>query len=166
MDMRRKKRRHMAKKTEERTKTSNKKTQNSWTRGKKKSLQQLHDSIRAKMKSLRRAEWHRCRRKERARKRMAFISNPFGFTKILHGEKRSGHMESSTEEIDAFLKETLKDPNRLRDLEVNTSLITPTPPSMDFDLKEPIWIEIQAVIKKARSGSAPGPNGVPYVVYK
>ena len=44
-------------------------------------------------------------------------------------------MESSTEEIDAFFKETLKDPNRLRDLEVNTSLITPTPPSMDFDLR-------------------------------
>ena len=70
-------------------------------------------------------------------------------------------MESSTEEIDTFLKETLKDPNRLRDLEVNTSLITPTPPSMDFDVKEPTWSEIQTVIKKASSGSAPGPNGVP-----
>ena len=97
---------------------------------------------------------------------MAFISNTFGFTKKLLGEKRSGHKQSSTEEIDAFLKETLKDPNRLRDLEVNTSLITPTPSSMNFDLKEPTWIEIQAVMKKARSGSAPGPNGVPYIVYK
>ena len=132
----------------------------------KKSLQQLCDSIRAKMKSLGRAESHRRRRKERARKRMAFISNPFGFTKELLGEKQSGRMESSTEEIDAFLKETLKDPNRLRDLEVNTSLITPTPPSMNFDLKEPTWIEIQAVMKKARLGSALGPNGVPYIVYK
>ena len=113
------------------------------------------------MKSLRRAEWHRRRRKERARKRMAFISNSFGFAKILLDEKRSANMESSTEEIDAFHKETLKDPNRLRDLEVNTSLITPTPPSMDFVLKEPSWIEIQAVMKKARSGSAPHPKWSP-----
>ena len=49
---------------------------------------------------------------------------------------------------------------------MNTSLITPTPPSMNFDLEEPNWIEIQAVMKKARFGSAPGPNGVPYIVYK
>ena len=118
------------------------------------------------MKSLRRAKWHIRQRKERARKRMAFISNPFSFTKKLLVKKRSGRMESSTEEINAFLKETLKDPNRLRDLEMNTSLITPTPPSTNFDLKEPTWIEIQAVMKKARSGSAPGPNGVPYIVYK
>ena len=75
----------------------------------KKSLQQHRDSIRSKRKSSRRAEWHRRRRKERARKRMAFISIPFGFTKKLLGEKRSGHMESSTEEIYAFLKETLTD---------------------------------------------------------
>ena len=118
------------------------------------------------MKSLHRAEWHRRRRKERARKGMAFISNPYGFTKKLLGEKRNGQIESSTEEIDAFLKETLKDPNRLQDLEENTSLISPTPPSMNFDLKEPTWIEIQAVTKKARSDSAPGSNGVPYIVYK
>lgn len=49
-------------------------------------LRELRDLIRLKMKSLRRAEWHRRRRKERAKKRMAFLSNPFNFTKNLLGE--------------------------------------------------------------------------------
>lgn len=49
-------------------------------------LRELRDLIRLNMKSLRRAEWHRRRRKERAKKRMAFLSNPFNFTKNLLGE--------------------------------------------------------------------------------
>lgn len=40
---------------------------------------------------LRRAEWNRKSGKEKARKRSAFIANPFGFVKKLLGQKRSGH---------------------------------------------------------------------------
>lgn len=35
-----------------------------------------------------------------------------------------------------------------------------------FDESEPQLKEVEDVIKKARAGSAPGPNGVPYKVYK
>ena len=53
-------------------------------------LSDLWDILRKKFISLHRAEWHRRKRRERARKRTAFIVNPFGFTKKLLGKKRSG----------------------------------------------------------------------------
>ena len=35
-----------------------------------------------------------------------------------------------------------------------------------MDVSEPTWQELKEVVEKARSGSAPGPNGIPYIVYK
>ena len=54
-----------------------------------------------------RAEWHRRRRKERARKArkvLAFLASPFGFTKQLLGQKRSGQLTSPKSEIDSYLR--------------------------------------------------------------
>lgn len=45
-------------------------------------------------------------------------------------------------------------------------LINPPTPTIDFNIKVPSWKEIQTVVKAARTSSAPGPNGVPYLVYK
>ena len=118
------------------------------------------------MRSLWRAEWHRQWRKERAQKRLAFISNPYRFTKKLLRVNRSGQRERTTGEINAYLIEMLKDPNRHQELGENTSLVLPVSPSTNFDLKEPTWNKIQSVIRSARLGSALGPNRVPYIVYK
>ncbi|KAI4881123.1 hypothetical protein NFI96_020515 [Prochilodus magdalenae] len=52
-------------------------------------LAELRGVVRERLSTLRRAEWHRRRGRERARKCSAFIANPFGFTKKLLGEKRS-----------------------------------------------------------------------------
>lgn len=46
-------------------------------------LAELQNIIRKKLMTLRRVEWHRRQRRERARKRTAFIADPFGFTKQL-----------------------------------------------------------------------------------
>ena len=35
-----------------------------------------------------------------------------------------------------------------------------------MDVSEPTWKEMKEVVNKARSGSVPGPNGIPYIVYK
>lgn len=56
----------------------------------KQPLVELRNILRKKLMTLRRAEWHRRRGKERARKRTAFISKPFTFTKKLLGDKHSG----------------------------------------------------------------------------
>lgn len=41
----------------------------------------------------------------------------------------------------------------------------PDKPSSEFDLSDPKWKEIKEVLRKARTSSAPGPNGIPYIVY-
>ncbi|CAJ1076456.1 uncharacterized protein LOC119779116 [Xyrichtys novacula] len=129
-------------------------------------LSELRGILRNKLMTLRRAEWHRRRRKERARKRTAFLENPFGFTKQLLGQKRSGQLSCSKAEIDHHLDTTLRDPSREQELGNCQSLIDPPEPMLDFDEREPSWKEIQEVVKKARSSSAPGPSGVPDKVYK
>ena len=49
-------------------------------------LTELRDILRGKIKTLRKAEGHRRRRKERARKGTSFISDPFGFARRLLGD--------------------------------------------------------------------------------
>ena len=47
-----------------------------------------------------------------------------------------------------------------------SGLARPTEPGEPFDLTEPRLSEVEGFLKKARAGSAPGPNGVSYKVYK
>lgn len=129
-------------------------------------LAELRAILRKRLMTLRRAEWHRRRRKERARKRASFIANPFGFTKQLLGQKRDGSLVCSKEEMDLHLQNTYSDPNRQEELGRCDILIDPPPPTKDFDNKEPLLREVEEVVRRARSSSAPGPSGVPYKVYK
>ena len=126
----------------------------------------LRDILRKKLKTLRRAECHRRRRKERARKRAAFISDPFGFARRLLGDKRSGRLECSKTEVDTFLRNTVSDPQRDVDLDENSRILKLKAPEFDFDMKAPTWLEIKNIVFAARSASSPGPSGVPYSVYK
>ena len=66
-----------------------------------------------------------------------FLKDPYAFTKKILGEKQSDYLESTTAEIDFFLHNSLKDPNRDKDLIENTLLIRPETPTRDFGLKEP-----------------------------
>lgn len=70
----------------------------------KQPLVELRNIVWKKLMTLQRAEWHRRRGKERSRKRAASITNPFGFVKQLRGDKCSGHLSCSPEEVDRFLK--------------------------------------------------------------
>ncbi|XP_035990671.1 uncharacterized protein LOC118562404 [Fundulus heteroclitus] len=136
------------------------------TEEEKQPLAELKNILCKKLMTLRRAEWHRRRGRERARKRAAFIANPFGFTKRLLGDKRSGRLECSIEQVNQFLQDTVSDPLRDQELEPNKALISPDPPTTEFNLKEPSLKEVEEVVKAARSASAPGPSGTPYLVYK
>ncbi|XP_057679566.1 uncharacterized protein LOC130908003 [Corythoichthys intestinalis] len=129
-------------------------------------LEELRNILRKKLTTLRRAEWHRRRGRERARKRAAFIANPFRFAKQLLGDKRSGRLECTKEEVNRFLENTISDPLRGQELGPNRALISPAPPTAEFQLTEPSLKEVEEVIKAARSASSPGPSGVPYRVYK
>ncbi|KAK0134731.1 Retrovirus-related Pol polyprotein from type-2 retrotransposable element R2DM [Merluccius polli] len=129
-------------------------------------LAELRHMLRKRLLVLRRAEQHRRRRRERARKRAAFINNPFGFIKELLGQRRSEHLACSKEKVDQHLHGTFSDPSRHQELGQCKVVILPPEPAEAFDLREPLLKEVQEVVRKARSRSAPGPSGTPYKVYK
>ena len=129
-------------------------------------LTELRDILRGKLKTLQRAEGHCWRRKEQAKKRTSFISDPFGFNRRLLGDKRSGRLECSKDRVDSFLKNSFKDPKRDVELGHNDRLIKPKPPEVGFSTTIPSLIEIKSIVLAARSASSPGPSSVPYSVYK
>ncbi len=70
------------------------------------------------------------------------------------------------EDIEQHLRNVHSDPSREVPLGDCSRLEPEDPPETPLDTKEPSLSEVQHVVKKARTGSAPGPNGIPYRVYK
>ncbi|XP_030008310.1 uncharacterized protein LOC115431800 [Sphaeramia orbicularis] len=108
----------------------------------------------------------RKRRKDRENKRAQFIKDPFRFTRTLLGEAKSGRLTSPREDVEAFLRETHNDISRNQALDANPNIDSIDMPGKELNISEPSWKEVQEVVKKARTGSAPGPSGIPYKVYK
>lgn len=75
----------------------------------KPALAELRDILRKKLISLHRAEWHSRKGRERARKRTAFIADPFGLRKKLLGQMRSGTLMCPEDDINHRLSETYSD---------------------------------------------------------
>ena len=126
----------------------------------------LTDDIRSELSKLRRAERLRQKRKHKEKNRAQFIKNPFNFTKGLLGQQRSGRLHCPKEEVEAYLQETHSDEQRDEELGPYPRALDVEPPKKLMEVKEPTWREVTEVVRKARSGSAPGPNGIPYKVYK
>ncbi|TWW68228.1 hypothetical protein D4764_19G0000260 [Takifugu flavidus] len=129
-------------------------------------LSELRQILRRKLITLRRAEWHRRKGKERAKKRKAFITNPFSFTKRLLGQKKSGNLTCPVEEINHHLNITFSDPLREQDLGPCEALVKQPEPVVQFNTTEPTLKEVKEAVMAARSSSSPGPSGVPYRVYR
>lgn len=122
----------------------------------------LRQMLRKRLLILRRAEHYSRRRKERAKKRAAFLNNTFGFIKEVLGQKRSGRLACTKEEVDQYFQDTFSNPMRDQELGQCKAVITPPEATEAFDLREPLLKEVQEVVQKARSRSAPGPSGTPY----
>ena len=129
-------------------------------------IDEVRDSLRKRLKSLRKAERSKRKRKERERKRARFFNSPFQFTKDIFDKSRSGVLKVSQEELEEHLNKTYSDPNRESPMSHIEGLVHPTEPSVPFDISPPKLSEIEQFLKKSRSASSPGNNGVPYKVYK
>jgi hypothetical protein len=129
-------------------------------------LAQLRDTVRTQLTSLRKAENSRRKTRERAKKRAAFTANPYKFARSLLDKERSGKLETPLEEIENFLHVTHSDPNR-EDVLGDCDRIDPAEePEKQLNATEPTLGEVKEAVKKARAASAPGPNAIPYKVYK
>ena len=126
----------------------------------------LLNDIRKKIQTLARAEYERTKRKRRRAQVSAFYRNPYTFTrKILQG-KKSGSLDVPKEELEAHLRQTYSDPGRAEPLPHIQGVPRPSQPGVPLDLEEPRLAEVQEVVRKARASSAPGGNGIPYLLYK
>jgi len=90
------------------------------------------------------------------------LPNPFKLTKQLLGQKRAGRLTCSNKAMNDHLKATYSD--SIRELGPCNALRPQPEPASDFDLKEPRLREVEEVVRRVRSSSAPGPSGVPYKV--
>ena len=129
-------------------------------------IKQLQQMLREKIRRLRAAERTRRAKKERSRKRSQFIRDPYKFTKDLLGGERSGTLKSGKREVEQHLSDVHSNECKGLTLGECDRIEPVSEPSIPLDEREPTWKEVQEVVKKARSGSAPGPNGIPYKVYK
>lgn len=68
--------------------------------------------------------------------------------------------------MEVFLRETHNNTFRNQALDANPSINSIKTPEKELNISEPSWKEVQEVVKKARTGSAPGPSCIPYKVYK
>ncbi|GFN77793.1 polyprotein [Plakobranchus ocellatus] len=87
-------------------------------------------------------------------------------TVSLFQQPKSGTLTVEREELETHLKKTYSNPTREIPLEETTGLVWPAAPGIKFDSKPPTLQEVIAIVNKARAKSAPGPNGVPYLLYK
>lgn len=63
----------------------------------KQALKEIWDTLRERIKTLRRAEYYRRDRRRRAKQREQFTKNPFAYLSKLLGDKRSGQLQASRE---------------------------------------------------------------------
>ena len=75
-------------------------------------------------------------------------------------------MDCPRAEVEDYLHRTHSDPLREEELDEQGNLMNLEVPASELDMAEPSIKEVTAVLKKARAASAPGPNGIPYKVYK
>ncbi|XP_071500367.1 uncharacterized protein [Diadema antillarum] len=131
--------------------------------GERASLKGLYEDLKKRYADFRRAEYQ-CRK--RRRRRREFYKNPHRFTKRLFEEGVSGSLEVSKEELERHLKATYCDGRREEPFTGVAGLLRPQEPEVSFDLSELKLWEVEAVVKKARAGSAAGQNGLSYKLFK
>ncbi|MEL7079400.1 MAG: Ulp1 family isopeptidase, partial [Cyanobacteria bacterium J06582_2] len=122
-----------------------------------------------KIKELRlkkRAESIKQTRKQFARNCNEFLSQPFDFSRKIIAPKPKGVMKSSKAEVEKHLHKAHSDQKKNEEREAPEDLQEYDEASVEFDKGLPSWTAFNRRLRKTRSKSAPGPNGVPYLVYK
>ncbi|XP_077382825.1 5-azacytidine-induced protein 2 isoform X1 [Festucalex cinctus] len=136
------------------------------TQPEKEGLKVLWEEVRQRLSRLRRAERIRKRSQRKQKERASFFKDPFKHARQLLEEKKSGKLETTREQMEQHVKRQYSD--LLRNVPLGTPgyVPQPAPPTTEFNIMPPKLSEVRQAVKKARSSSAPGPNGMPYKLYK
>ena len=132
----------------------------------KEGLNELREIVRSKLMCVCKAERENLKRKRAKKSRDEFISNPYKYTTRTLGKARGGTLITPIEDVETYLNRVHSDQERNGTLTGLEELYKPEEPSVEFNVAEIKWKEIQQVVNKARAGSAPGISGTTYQVYK
>ncbi len=132
----------------------------------KEGLKALWEEVRKRLARLRRAECIRKRGKRKQKERASFFKDPFKHARQLLEEKKSSKLEITREQLEQHVKGQYSDLQRNVPLGTPGYVPRPALPTAEFNITPPKLSKVRQVVKKARFASAPGPNGVPYKLYK
>ena len=132
----------------------------------KDAINQLQQEKLKKLRLAKRAESLKSNRKQFKQSSEDFITQPFAFARKVLTPEVKGKLESTKEEVEEYLKSTHSDDKKEEAMSEPDDLYEYPEPSTAFNLSQPTWKEFSKLLRRARNNSAPGPNGVPYKVYK
>ena len=132
----------------------------------KEGINELQKEKIKKLRLAKRAESLKQNRKKFSNNCKAFLGQPYQFARQLLSPKPQGDLQSSKEEVEQHLRETHCDPELGKEREELNDLIQYEDGDVEFNDNPPTYKEFAMKLRKTRSKSAPGPNGVPYLVYK
>ena len=96
----------------------------------------------------------------------AFNTDHHRFAKTVFSETAAGSPTFDSTTCETFFKTTYSDEFRDITYQPLNGMPRPPPPHTRFKTGPPSWSEFSKMLKKRSNGSAPGPNGIPYLVYK
>ena len=129
-------------------------------------LKVLWEELKSRHSALSKAEALRRKRSKRKKTQDRFFRDPFQFARTLFEQPKSGTLSVEKETLERHLRDTYSDKNREVELDEVQGLIWPAAPGEQLNSKPPTMEEVERVVNKGRSKSAPGPNGIPYLLYK
>ena len=129
-------------------------------------LKALLEDIRLKLRKLRRKENRRRRSFLRKQERLRFKNNPYQCGKDLLSPRNFSKLALPTDKLDEILHSLHSDPDKDTPLPFLDGLPDPPAVKVKFDASSFSFTEFDAVIRSRRNGSCPGPNRIPYKVYK
>ncbi|KAL1277462.1 hypothetical protein QQF64_024135 [Cirrhinus molitorella] len=122
--------------------------------------------IKQRIAILRRAECLRKQHKKKERTRTAFYRDPYKFVKDLFIKEKTGTLKVPIRELEEYLRKIYSDNQRHVTASIPDDMPPIQPPEHQLETRPPTWSEVESTVKRARTASAPGPNGVPYRLYK
>ena len=132
----------------------------------KEAINQLQQEKLRNLRLMKRAESLKQKRKKYSKNCSEFLSQPYDFARKIIAPKPSGVMKSSKAEVEKQLHDAHGDQNKEQERNIPENLHEYKEPFFEFNDSPPSWGEFNKHLRKTRSKSAPGPNGVPYIVYK